>query len=82
MKNRTEIEWLNEARANGETWVDQAVENIKLQPDYAARQSYYLNLSSVVERAFLWEDTPKSTQGYEYWKQIYNRLLSAEKQNK
>jgi len=73
MQNKTAIEWLNEARANGEPWVDQAVENIAAQPDYIYREEDYPALSSVVYYEFAWSN---ASQGGDYWGEIYLRLRS------
>jgi len=78
MKNKTAIEWLNEARANGETWVDEAIANIKAQREGAAAELRYPYLSWVIMRQFSWSETDKDTQGRKYWQDIYNSIVKAE----
>jgi len=73
MKNKTTIEWLEIARANGANWVDQALENIAAQPDFP-RDETHTSLSAVVIGEFFWDETPKDSQGVEYWNTIYSRL--------
>jgi len=78
MKNKTAIEWLNEARANGETWVDEAIANINLQPDYEDRKNDYQFLSSVIFCEFSWADTP---QLEDYWGDVHDRLFDSGNQS-
>jgi len=68
MDDKTAIEWLNEARANGAYWVHDALENIAAQPDYSSRLDSYPYLCSVVKNEFSWRDSP---QGYYYWDEVY-----------
>jgi len=78
MKNKTASEWLEIARANGEPWVDQAVENIAAQREGAAAELRYPYLSLVIMRQFSWSETDKDTQGHKYWQDIYNSIVKAE----
>jgi len=74
MENKTAIEWLEIARANGETWVGQAIENIAAQPDCISRLDSYPNIRSVVGHEFVWHHTPQRSK---YWVNILNRLVKA-----
>jgi len=70
MQNKTAIEWLEIARANGETWVDKALNNIEAQPDFSDKDSYP-SVQSVIEEGFDWEETG---EGCEYWDVIHSGL--------
>jgi len=78
MKNKTAIEWLEIARANGEPWVDEAIANIKAQPDYEDRKNDYQFLSSVIFCEFSWADTP---QLEDYWGDVHGRLFDSGNQS-
>jgi len=81
MQNKTATEWLEEARANGETWVVQALENIAAQPNHPGCKKDYPFLSSVVIFHFAWTKTA-AAQGFDYWWGIYWSIVKAENQNK
>ena len=80
--SKTAKQWLEEARANGVGWADEAIENIALQPNYRERKGRYRRLYSVILNEFSWLKTCAATQGLEYWAEIHQGILDSEKINK
>jgi hypothetical protein len=72
--NKTVLEWLEQAKADGYPWSDAAIENCKNNPNYSG-DTIEVSLSESILGAFNWE---KSTQGFYFWYDVYDDLLKNE----
>lgn len=70
MEEKTVIEWLKCAKAQGHAWADLAILNASAEGDTLLRR--VKTLESAVENGFYWRI---SAQGYDYWDNVYNSLL-------
>jgi len=74
MKNTTKtiLEWLEQAKADGYEWADEAIENAITELSGLEE----ISLSEALAGAFEWES---SKQGHEYWEKIYVNLVNSGK---
>jgi len=75
MKNTTKkiLEWLEQAKADGYEWADEAIENAM---HHGLGHVDEISLSEALAGAFEWES---SKQGHEYWEKIYVNLVNSGK---
>ena len=63
MEEKTVIEWLEQAKADGRDWADAAIKNTDT-PDAVQR-----SLSKALAAAFVWKLSP---EGSDYWIKVHS----------
>lgn len=64
---KTVLEWLEQAKADGHEWADEALSNVLERK----KSKIYESLPGALLAAFDFENSP---QGFRYWSNIYRNL--------
>ena len=71
MKNKTILEWFEQAKANGAEWADEAISETRRLRGEERIEQKETSTKEALLGAFAWNE---SEQGNEYWKAILRSL--------